>query len=135
MPYTLTQSRDASGNLALWHRGMPEDKWVGDHHTFWHLLSPEREVAGFCSAVYLPSERSVFLSSACVFRAHRGKDLQRKLIRHRMRWAKAQGADVVLTYTVDGNWPSAWNLLREGFHAYTPEYAWVGKAWYFKRKV
>ena len=131
--FRFVLSPDTAANMALFRRGFHEDEWVGDHHTFWRVETTGGEVAGFCSAVVVPGESTVFLSSACVFRAYRGANLQRAMIRHRLRWAKRRGVTAVLTYTVEKNWPSAANLLREGFRVYEPAYPWVGKAWYFQR--
>lgn len=130
---SLRISRDLALNKALYARGLPGDPWVGDHHTFWIARDADGEPVGFCSAVYMAWEQSVFLSSAVVFRAARGRGLQRRMIRTRVAWARRRGAECVLTYTVEHNWPSAYNLLREGFRHYDARYAWVGKAWYFRK--
>lgn len=131
---SITQSRDASENRRLFHRGFPYERWVGDHHVFWIArCASTGRIAGFCSAVFLPSEHTVFLSSAYVFSEFRGRQIQRTMLRHRLRWAKRQGATTVVTYTVEKNWRSATNLLRMGFHAYEPAWPYVGRAWYFQR--
>ncbi|MFK5284025.1 hypothetical protein ACI3PL_31050, partial [Lacticaseibacillus paracasei] len=65
-------------------RGLPGDTWVGDHHTFWVLRTAGGEVCGFCSAVYIPKDTTTFLSSAVVFPAHKGRQLQQRMIRLRL---------------------------------------------------
>lgn len=132
---SLRISRDLDYNKALYARGLPDDPWVGDHHTFWVARTPDGEPVGFCSAVFLPHETGIFLSSAVVFRAFRGSGLQRRMIQRRLAWAKRHGATHAVTYTIVGNWPSVASLLRCGFHAYDPHWAWVGRAWYFKREL
>ena len=136
MGYTLRQSRDLETNQKLFARGLPGDEWVGDHHTFWIAYAPSGEVCGFCSAVQVDAEHSVFLSSAVVFPAHRGKGLQRRMIRHRIAWAKRNGATTVVTYTVPHNWRSINSILRLSFQYYEPAWAWAGRgAWYFFRPL
>lgn len=133
--YTLKISVDLEYNKALWRRGLPDDVWCGDHHTFWVLRDAKGNAAGFCSAVILPNEAGCFLSSAVVFTEHRGKGLQRAMIKRRLAWAKRNGAKYALTYTVHGNWASAYNLLRLGFRPYDPAFAWAGRAWYFEKPL
>jgi len=126
-------SRDVVRNRETYRRGFYGDEWVGDHHAFWMVESCDGELAGFCSAVRLANDATVFLSSAYVFRPFRGRGLQRAMIRHRTAWAKRGGAKAVITYTVEGNWPSAASLLKTGFRPYEPAWPWVGRAWYFQR--
>jgi GNAT superfamily N-acetyltransferase len=83
----------------------------------------------------LAQEPGAFLSSAVVFKGHRGGGLQRRMIRRRLAWARRRGAKYMVTYTIHGNWPSAYNLLRAGFKAYDPQYEYAGRAWYFQRAV
>lgn len=128
----LRISHDATLNKALFARGLPGDLWCGDHHTFWVAWDGETPV-GFCSAVLLPRERGAFLSSAVVFRAYRGRRIQRDMIRTRLRWARRHGAEHVVTYTAKENWESAKSLLVTGFKAYEPGVQWAGRAWYFQR--
>lgn len=132
---TLRISKDVEENRRLWERGFPGDKWVGDHHTFWIARDETGTVLGFCSAVYLTGENNVFLSSAAVFPCARGGGLQRRMIRHRVRWAKAQGARYAITYAIKSNYPSLTNLIRAGFRFYVPATSWAGDVHYFERKL
>lgn len=129
---------DPGGHHArqLWPRVMPGDDWPGDHHHYWCAWDGDHLV-GLCSAVRLEAEPSVvFLSSTAVLRTHRGRGLQRRMVRHRIRWARRQGARVVITYTRNDNWPSAANLVREGFQWYAPARSWAGAGmWYFRRDL
>jgi GNAT superfamily N-acetyltransferase len=110
---------------------MPGDAWVGDHHAFW-VLTKADEVCGFCSAVLIAKDATVFLSSAVVFPAHQGHGLQRRMITRRVTWARQQGATHLVTYTLPHNWQSVTSLLRTGFQRFVPEHNWAGKVWYFR---
>lgn len=124
---TLRQSTDRSLNHSLFVRVFTPPEWPGDHHTFWVAWRGEQPV-GFCSAVFLPIEGAVFLSSAGVLPVARGKGLQRRMIATRCRWARQHGARWVVTYAVAGNWPSLTNLLRAGFRVYEPASWWAGRS-------
>lgn len=127
----LRISHDLALNKSLFSRGLPWDLWCGDHHTFWVAWDHD-EPAGFCSAVLLPRESGAFLSSAVVFRAYRGRRIQRQMIRTRLRWAQRHGAAHVVTYTARDNWESIKSLLTTGFRVYEPDVQWAGRAWYFQ---
>ena len=122
----LVISDDVVLNRAMFSRGLPGDRWVGDHHTFW--IAWQHGVAvGFCSAVLL-GDGSCFFSSAAVFPAARGAGLQRRMVRLRVAWAKRRGQTVCLTYATRENFRSIANLVRCGFHFYEPAVNWAGRA-------
>lgn len=102
-----------------------QDKWPGDDHTFW-VLEDQNQTVGLCSAVYRPEKGYVYLSYTAIMPTSFHKGLQRRLINHRLRWAKKQGAVYAITYTLLHNYPSITNLLRCGFRfAETPR-GWYG---------
>ena len=132
MTYRLRRSRNVKRNRALFARGMPGDAWVGDHHAFWIAVTGAGEVCGFCSAVLIAKDATVFLSSAVVFPAHQGHGLQRRMITRRVTWARQQGATHIVTYTLAHNWSSITSLLRSGFRRFVPGWTWAGRGvWYF----
>lgn len=83
-----------------------------------------------------PLEEDVGLfTRAGVIPEHRGRGLQARLIRIRLRFAKKHGWGLVLTSTYD-NPPSANNLIRQGFLMYDPSYRWMSKGTlYWIRKI
>jgi GNAT superfamily N-acetyltransferase len=109
------------------HTHGPEffDKWPGDDHIFW-LIIDEKQDIGMMSAVYRPEKGYVYLSYAIIIPSHQAKGLQRKLIQHRLRWAKRQGAFYAVTYTLMDNYPSIMNLLRCGFKFAKEPRGWSG---------
>lgn len=133
--YRITMLDDIEEAREIHKLAFPDDKWAGDHHTFWVARAAGGEVAGFCSAVLWEKTNSVFLSRAAVARFARGTLLHRQMIRTRVRWAKAQGAHQVVTYTLLKNYPSMINLLHCGFRFYTPSDLWEGKNVHYFRKT
>lgn len=102
-----------------------EDKWPGDDHTYWVLLQGD-EAVGLTSAVFRPEKGYVYLSYAIIMPHVKSKGLQRRLIHHRLRWGKRQGAIYATTYTVLHNYPSIMNLLRCGFRFAAQPRGWLG---------
>lgn len=114
-----------------------EDKWPGDDHTYWRLVAPHGDV-GIMSAVYRPLKGYVYLSYAIVHPLECSAGLQRRMIRHRLRWAKRQGATHAVTYTLLHNYPSIVNLLRCGFRFAREPRGWAGvgsDVHYFERAL
>lgn len=85
--------------------------WFPVHRTFVALW--DGEVVGF--GVIERRGRTGTLTMAGVRRDHRGRGLQRRLIRARLRWARQKGLTRVTTYVHRGNWRSMNNLIRCGF--------------------
>jgi len=102
-----------------------DDKWPGDDHTYW-LLTNGKQNVGFTSAVFRPEKGYVYLSYAIIMPHTEVKGLQRKLIQHRLRWGKRQGAFYAVTYTLLHNYPSIINLLRCGFKFAEHPRGWCG---------
>ena len=65
---------------------------------------------------------------------HRGKGLQKKLIRARVLLARRNGFKEIVTYVLNWNLASANSLIACGFRLYTPASLWAGsKALYFRK--
>ena len=64
------------------------------------------------------------LTRAGVVKSFRGRGLQKKLIKTRLKWAKANNIQTVITDTVPTNSPSNNSLISCGFKLYVPEYQW-----------
>ncbi len=94
------------------------DRWPGDDHEFWVMYDQGGAVVAFASAVLL-SPHVAFLSRCAVVIKHRGKKLQRRLIKVRMAWAKAEGAHLVITHVHRNNFASIMSLLDSGFRFIT----------------
>lgn len=69
----------------------------------------------------------IYMHAVGVDEAYRGRHLQRRLIRVRLRWAKAHGFSHAVTYTLVDNVASSRSLVACGFKPYWPSYRWAGR--------
>lgn len=103
----------------------------------WYVVyTPNGEAAGFAGVV--PSTRwsdTMYLCRAGVVLSHRGCGLQKKLIKARIRKAKALGMNWIITDTNE-NPASANSLIATGFKMFEPSKPWGLKtALYWKYKI
>lgn len=138
----IQQLEDLEDARELWnelqHLHNIKDHWPGDDHTYWQLVDDEGKPQGMTSAVFRPEKGYVYLSYSMISPFCREKGLQRRLIRHRLRWAKRQGAVYAITYTILHNYPSIMNLLRCGFKFAEHPRGWFGVGYdvhYFERQL
>lgn len=124
--YSLRRTDDIDEVRELHALAFPADEWVGYDHTFWIARDKDGKPVGFCSAIFRPERGHVFLSRAGVAVSARSSGLQRRMIRVRVAWARRQGAQRVVTYTLLKNYESFINLLKCRFRFYKPEEPWVG---------
>jgi len=104
---------------------------------YWYVAyTQDGEAAGFAGIV--PSTRwsdTMYLCRAGVVLAHRGRGLQKKLIKARIRKAKALGMNWVITDT-NQNPASANSLISTGFKVFDPSKPWGLKtALYWKYRI
>ncbi len=96
------------------------------------------DLVAYAGGRALPSG-AYFLSRAGVLESHRGQRLQLKLIRARVRFARAQGFPRIVTYTVPHNAPhnapSMNSLIHAGFRTYDPDVYWAGESVVYWRWV
>lgn len=97
-------------------------------NSIWWIMYYDSDPVGFASIS--PSRTypniGVYLSSAGVLSAHRGKGLQRRLIRARLKYARSLGKKWAISETVL-NPSSANNLIACGFRSFQPENPWSYK--------
>jgi GNAT superfamily N-acetyltransferase len=91
---------------------------------WWVILNDSNKVIAYCGSIY--SEGICIYIRAWVRKDNRGKGLQKKLINIRYK-AALKNSHTVITYTTIDNYPSANNLISQGFKLYFPEYAYGGK--------
>lgn len=71
---------------------------------------------------------------AGVLRPYRGKGIQKRMIKARLRMAKKVGLKTCVTYVKGFNHASANSLIKCGFKLYSPQTKWGGKsALYFQK--
>lgn len=113
---------------------VPEFKGV------WWLLYWEKKAIGFCG-VHLSRyyAKTAYLCRVAVFYSHSGRQLQRKLIRVRERWARAQGMDWMVTDTGTPNYASSNSMIACGYKLWNPpretRWAFYPKPLYWHKKL
>jgi len=106
----------------------PEDELDVGHNTF-HWLARNKhnnEPIGFCSVSDF-GEGILFLSRAGLLPEYRGRNIQRRFIRVREKFAMRNGYQKIITYTLKNNYNSISSLIKSDYHIYTPAYEYVGK--------
>lgn len=105
-------------------------------HHWWHVMDEDEPVA-FCSLYIYPDlPETAFLSLSGVLPSHRGKRIQKKMIKHRVKFARSQGVKRLISYTSYDNLASANSLIGCGFRLYDPQWKWgVTNALYFQRML
>ena len=102
--------RDVDAIRATWDpdlQEMPED-------AVWWLARDRAGVVAFCAAGADTDGEATLLASWTRPDA-RGRGWQRRMIRARLRWARAHGFERATSYTWGGNLPSQRALIRCGF--------------------
>ena len=90
---------------------------------WWVILNDVNKIIAYCGSIY--TEGICIYIRAWVRKDNRGKGLQKKLINIRYK-AALKNSRTVITYTTKDNYPSANNLISQGFKLYFPEYAYGG---------
>ena len=116
---------------------LPADKIYPITQGHWYVAyAQDGEAVGFAGVV--PSTRwsdTMYLCRAGVVLAHRGRGLQKRLIKARIRKAKALGMNWVITDTNE-NPASANSLIAMGFKMFEPSKPWGFKtALYWRYRI
>jgi GNAT superfamily N-acetyltransferase len=105
---------------------LPHDELPSVHDGWWWLAYANDVAVGYaCMRDAKSEENAAFLAIAGVVPEHRGKGLQRRLIRVRVQKARRLMKRAVISYTMD-NAPSGNNLIACGFRLYDPDKRWEG---------
>lgn len=108
------------------------DVWNGH----WWLAWSQGKPVAFAGMWSSRSEDSGgYLCRAGVVDGHRGRGLQRRLIRARERKARALGWRVMFTDTLRDNAASANNLIACGYRVFLPKVPWGGPDAVYWRKA
>lgn len=114
MKYRVARIADTEEMRAIHKMAFGGDRWPGDDHEFWVMHDEGGAVVAFASAVLL-NAHVAFLSRCAVVIKHRGKGLQKHLIKLRLKWARDEGANLVVTHVHRNNFASVMSLLSCGF--------------------
>jgi RimJ/RimL family protein N-acetyltransferase len=118
--YTIRRTDNEALVRKLHTRVFPSDAFYESKSNVYWLLTCNGEPVGFCQATAW-SGKVLFLSRSGILPEHRGKNLQIRLIRARVRYAKSNGFKKVVTYADANNPASANNLAKAGFLIYRPQ--------------
>ena len=97
----------------------------------WWVIEIEGKIIAYCGSIY--SERICLFNRAWVHKDYRGKGLQKRMIKARVKEAKKQ-CGICVTYTTKNNFASANNLIRAGFTLFCPQYLYAGEEMLYFRK-
>jgi predicted acetyltransferase len=112
----IAKSIDSQLFTEAYVRDFSDDEvWIG-----WDKKIP----IAYCSLRHL--DGYTFLSRAGVIESHRGRGLQKRMIRLRAKASKRRGSTYIVTYTSQDNYASSNNLASCGFKMYEPEVKWSG---------
>jgi GNAT superfamily N-acetyltransferase len=103
---------------------LPLDTVLSPKNGWWWMAYCDGRLAGF--AAMLQSSKipeAVYLARAGTLEAFRGRGLQKKLIRERLKFAKDLGMTQAITDTTD-NVASANALIATGFRMFEPDDPW-----------
>ena len=100
---------------------------------WWVQLNEEQKIIAYCGCLY--NQGICIFIRAWVDRSARGKGLQKKMIKARIKSAK-QTCKTVITYTTADNIHSINNLIKTGFILYEPVYKYSGpNVLYWTQKI
>jgi len=108
----------------------PEDEVIQPEKGVYWLLWADGKPIGYTGVRDAPYDEPgavAIRTRSCVLRGHRGKGLQRRLIRVSQRWARSAGLKTLLATTACWNSPSINNFIRTGWRVYQPAHPWMEK--------
>lgn len=130
--YRIRRARtkaDVEAMKALERTQFPQDApptWDHEGAQWWVVADATDTVVAFGGGWLRTSENMYYLARSAVADAHQGRGLQKRLIRVRVRAARALGAKGAFTYTFF-NPASANSLISCGFKMYHPQWRYGGK--------
>lgn len=134
MTLRIYQSADYTTVKALDASLFPGVDRVSATDVSWLVHDPAFKAVGFATGKLWPPDNYFYFTRCGVLTEARGKGLQRRFIRARLRYAKAQGCLGAYTYTLPFNVSSANNLIACGFRLWRPANKWAGaEALYWTR--
>lgn len=101
----------------------------------WWLAYDGSKAVGFCGlSLNCSTKGAGFLCRSAVVKSHRGRGIQKKMIRLRERKAEAIGLSQLVSYTID-NPASSNSLISCGYRIYSPKKKWADESAIYWRKV
>ena len=118
------------------YRPLDQERSRALENSLWWIVWQGREPVGYAGLSLAAQNKGLgFFSRAGVLPRHRGRGLQKRLIRVRETEARALGIPEIVTYVVDHrNSPSINSLVSCGYRFYRPSAKWAGKTPVYLRK-
>jgi len=103
---------------------LPLDTVLSPKNGWWWMAYCDGRLAGFAAMLQSSkTPQAAYLARAGTLEAFRGRGLQKKLIRERLKFAKDLGLTQAITDTTD-NVASANALIATGFRMFEPDDPW-----------
>jgi L-amino acid N-acyltransferase YncA len=137
MTYRIQREDTPLAVLPLDQECFPSDHRPALENSLWWVVWRGREPVGYAGLRVCEGAPNLglgFLSRAGVVAKHRGKGLQKRLIRAREAEARALGLKELVTYVAHWNCASINSLAACGYKHYRPATKWGGKEAVYLRK-
>jgi RimJ/RimL family protein N-acetyltransferase len=128
-PYRITLADLPVAVLPLDEICFPTDKRVNTDDSLWWIIWRDKKPVAYAGLrpCKNPQNKGIgFFCRAGVLPNHRGRGLQKRLIRVRERAARRLGLKEVVTYCALWNCASINSLIRCGYKLYWPASKWAG---------
>lgn len=117
----VTNPKVKNDLLCLQERCLPGDETIKELHGWWWIVYHNGFPVGFANLALSASwAETGVLNRAGITKAHRGKGLQKRLIKVREDMAVKQGMKWLMSYCHVENCASANSLIKSGFTLYRP---------------
>jgi len=114
---------------------LPLDTVLSPKKGWWWMAYCDGRLAGFAAMLQSSkTPQAAYLARAGTLEAFRGRGLQKKLIRERLKFAKDLGLTQAITDTTD-NVASANALIATGFRMFEPDDPWGSPNTLYWRKA
>ena len=114
---------------------LPLDTVLSPKNGWWWMAYCDGRLAGFAAMLQSrKTPQAAYLARAGTLEAFRGRGLQKKLIRERLKFAKDLGLTQAITDTTD-NVASANALIATGFRMFEPDDPWGSPNTLYWRKA
>lgn len=116
--------------------------WINsldDDTLFWVIVdqltenNPQLVVVAYAALKFVDGGKTGYLNRCAVMPEYRGRGLQRRLIKHRIKYAKAHSIKRLVTFTHYKNYASANNIIKCGFLLFEPDFDTAPEYLYFRR--
>jgi GNAT superfamily N-acetyltransferase len=138
MTYRIQRESVPLAVLPLDAECFPSDHRPVLENSLWWVVWCGKEPVGYAGLRVCENAQNKglgFLSRAGVIAKHRGRGLQKRLIRAREAAARSFGLNELVTYVAHWNSPSINSLVACGYRFYRPATKWGGAASVYLRKT